>query len=515
MPTPFKSIADTSATVAGTRSRKKKIAALRQALDSADRQELPTVAAWLTGLLPQGRIGVGPKILREAAAVPAAPTPALSVADVNDQIDRLARIGGKGALQRRRELLATLMGALTADEQTFLTRLLLGELRQGALEGVMIEAVAAAADVAGGEVRRAVMVCGDIAAVAGAALDSASAGLEQFRLRVGTPLQPMLAQTAASVHEALDAFGVAAFDYKLDGARVQVHRQDDEVRVFTRQLNEVTARLPEIVDEVRALQGRRFILDGEVIALRDDRRPHPFQVTMRRFGRQLDIEAMRTELPLTVFFFDMLYRDEDLTVRSAGRRFAAMQESIPSRLIVPRLVTDDPAAADAHLHCALAAGHEGVMAKALDSGYEAGSRGAGWLKIKPAHTLDLVVLAAEWGSGRRTGKLSNLHLGARDPDTGGFVMLGKTFKGLTDQMLEWQTRRLLELETHREDYVVHVAPELVVEIAFNELQRSRQYPGGLALRFARVKTFREDKSAAEADTIETVRRIFAQKFGAD
>jgi DNA ligase 1 len=378
----------------------------------------------------------------------------------------------------------------------------------------MADAIAKAAELPVRDVRRAVMLAGNPATVARAALSEGRAGLEAFRLELLKPVQPMLAQTAEGTAAAVEAFGEAAFEYKLDGARIQVHKAGEEIRIFTRRLNEVALRLPEIVDAVRALPARALILDGEVIALRADGTPHPFQVTMRRFGRKLDIDGLRASLPMDAFFFDCLHVDgEDLLDRAAADRFEAMSRALPAKLLIPRIVTADHEAAARFLEQALAAGHEGLMAKSLDSLYEAGNRGAGWLKIKPAHTLDLAVIAAEWGSGRRRGYLSNLHLAARDPGNGDFVMLGKTFKGMTDKMLAWQTQRLLELETGREGHVVHVRPELVVEIAFNELQASRQYPGGMALRFARVKRYREDKGLEDTDTIDTVRRIFEHRAG--
>jgi DNA ligase-1 len=322
----------------------------------------------------------------------------------------------------------------------------------------------------------------------------------------------MLSQTADSVEEALERLGTAAFEWKVDGARVQVHKAGDDIRVYTRNLNDFTASVPEVVEAVRATPARELILDGEAVALAAGGAPLPFQVTMRRFGRKLDVERMRAELPLAVVFFDCLYRDgTSLVDRPASERFDALGAALPSSIVVPRLITADVAAAEAFYADALARGHEGVMAKALDSAYEAGSRGASWLKIKRAHTLDLVVLAAEWGNGRRRGWLSNLHLGARDP-AGGWVMLGKTFKGMTDALLDWQTRELLAREVRRDSYTVYVRPELVVEIAFNDLQASPQYPGGLALRFARVKGYRPDKRAEEADTIETVRGLHAAQL---
>jgi DNA ligase-1 len=329
------------------------------------------------------------------------------------------------------------------------------------------------------------------------------------------PIKPMLAQPAEDLAEALDTLGCAALEYKLDGARIQVHKADDEVRVYSRRLNDVTAAVPEIVEAAQSLPAREAILDGEAIALRPDGRPQPFQITMRRFGRKLDVAAMRAALPLDTFFFDVLVLDgANFTDLPAGERFAALEDAVPPSLRIPRTVTDRQDEAAVFASQALAAGHEGVMAKALGAAYEAGARGKSWLKVKSANTLDLVVLAAEWGSGRRQGWLSNLHLGARDPAAGGFVMLGKTFKGLTDQTLAWQTEQLLAREIARDRYTVYVRPELVVEIAFNELQVSAHYPGGLALRFARVKAYRPDKRAEDADTIDTVRALHRQQTGA-
>jgi DNA ligase-1 len=324
-----------------------------------------------------------------------------------------------------------------------------------------------------------------------------------------------LAQPASGADDALRRLGEAALEFKLDGARIQVHRVDGEVRVYTRQLHEVTERVPEIVDAVRALPCRRLLLDGEAIALDGDGRPLPFQVTMQRIGRRRDIDEVRRRIPLTARFFDCLLVDDDELIDADGaRRDDALRSLLPGDLCVERLVTSDPDSATAFLHRAIAAGHEGIMAKSLTAPYQAGNRGTEWLKIKPTHTLDLVVLAAEWGSGRRAGTLSNLHLGARADGDQGFVMLGKTFKGLTDRILAWQTKALLEREVARDGNVVHVRPELVVEVAFNELQRSPQYPAGLALRFARIKRYRDDKSATQADSMATVRRIYQQGFAA-
>ena len=360
------------------------------------------------------------------------------------------------------------------------------------------------------------MVAGDLGVVARAAVTQGASGLAAFRVQLFRPLQPMLAQAADDVRDALTQLGggEAAFEYKLDGARIQVHKSLERVQVFSRQLNDVTQAVPEVVEVARALKPRDVILDGEAIALRANGTPLPFQVTMRRFGRKLDVDRLRDELPLSSFFFDILYADGvALLDEPYRRRFEALAAIVPVSTLVPRLVTADPSEGAVFFERAIAAGQEGLMAKALDARYEAGARGAGWLKVKPAQTLDLVVLAAEWGHGRRHGRLSNIHLGARDPNAGGFVMLGKTFKGMTDALLEWQTARLLELETSRAGHVVHVRPELVVEVAFNGIQTSPTYPGGLALRFARVLRYRPDKGSAEADTIDTVRELHRRGRG--
>jgi DNA ligase-1 len=500
--------------VGATRSRLEKIAALAELLRRARPDEVPTIASWLVGELRQGRMGLGPSLLQSAgAAAPAADSPSLLVEEADAAFTAIRDITGAGSAGERRRVLAGLLGRATDDEREFLARLVLGELRQGALEGVMVDVIARAAQVDAGLVRRACMNAGDLGEVASAALRGGSAALAAFTPRVLTPIQPMLAQTASGAGDALARLGgEAALDAKLDGARVQVHRLGDEVRVFSRSLRDVTASVPEVVEAVRALDTPAAILDGEAIALHAGGAPRPFQVTMRRFGRGADDAALRRELPLSVFFFDVLHAGgDDLMQRPARERFERLEALVPRRHLVPRIVTADPAAAAAFLEATLRTGHEGVVAKALDSTYEAGNRGSAWLKVKPAHTLDLVVLAAEWGSGRRVGFLSNLHLAARDPASGGFAMLGKTFKGMTDAMLAWQTERLLALELGREGHVVHVRPELVVEVAFDGLQASPRYPSGLALRFARVKRWREDKRAADADTIDTVRELHARQ----
>ena len=499
--------------VAGTRSRLAKIDALAQCLRRLDASEIALGVAYLSGDTRQGRIGIGYATLKDALAAAPASAPRLTLARVDEALARLAQVKGEGSAAERARLLAELFAGATAPEQDFLARLLLGELRQGALEGIMLDAIAKAAKLPPERVRAAAMRAGGLPAVAEAALTEGESGLARFALEVFRPVQPMLAQASEDVADAIERLGRAAFEWKLDGARVQAHKSGSQIRVYTRSLNEVTSAVPEVASALQECAARKAILDGETIALKPDGTPYPFQETMRRFGRKLDVEASRAAYPLSVFFFDCLLAEgEDLTARPARERFDVLAKILPAKILIPRLVTGDKGPAQAFYDDALARGHEGVMAKALDAPYEAGSRGAGWLKIKQAHTLDLAVIAVEWGSGRRKGWLSNLHLGARDPATGDFVMLGKTFKGMTDKMLAWQTERLLALETSRESHVVHVRPELVAEIAFNEIQQSSTYPGGLALRFARVKRYREDKSAEEADTIEAVRALFGRQL---
>jgi DNA ligase-1 len=499
-------VARTSEVVARSSARSGKVEALAACLRRLRPDEVPVAVAYLSGTL--GRIGVGWALLRSLPPPTAGP-PTVELLEVDDALRRVAALGGTGSQAERRRELASLFERATEREQSFLRGVLHGELRQGALEGVMLDAIARAADVPAADVRRASMLAGDVAVVAQAALADGADGLARFRLDVLRPVKPMLAQTAADVDGAIARTGPAAVEWKLDGARLQVHRSGDEVRAFTRSLADVTARVPEVVGKVLALPVESVVLDGEVIALRPDDRPHPFQVTMSRFGSGGDV-APREAVPLSVSLFDCLHLDgDDLLDRPCAERFAVLSSRVPEHLRVPRIETDDPTVAARFLDEALEHGQEGVMVKALAAPYEAGRRGAAWVKVKRAHTLDLVVLAAEWGHGRREGKLSNLHLGARDPETGSYVMLGKTFKGMTDEMLEWQTEHLLALELAREGHVVHVRPELVVEIAFDGVQASTRYPGGVALRFARVKGYRPDKSAAEADTIDTVRALRA------
>jgi DNA ligase-1 len=497
-------IAEVSRSVAGTSARLAKIETLAGALRAAGPLEVPVAVAYLSGELPQRQIGVGWAALRDGFAPADAST--LTLSEVDSAFSAIGAVSGKGSTAARKTLVGELFGRATGDEQRFLVGLLSGELRQGALEGVMTEAVARAASVPVAAVRRAMMLRGSLGAVASAALSGGTEALAGFGLEVGRPVRPMLAASAPTIEEALaKAGGTAAVEWKLDGIRIQVHLDRGEVWLFTRTLDDITARLPEVVAVLAKLPVSSAVLDGELIALREDGRPLPFQDTA---ARTASLEVKGPPVPLSLFLFDVLHLEgADLIDSEDTERRAALARAVPAELLMPRLVTDSAGEATAFFEDALAHGHEGVVVKSLRAPYAAGRRGAGWIKVKPRHTLDLVVLAVEWGHGRRRGWLSNLHLGARDPVTGGFVMLGKTFKGLTDELLTWQTSRLLELEERRDSYTVHVRPELVVEIAFDGVQRSPRYPGGLALRFARVLRYREDKTAAEADTIDTIRAL--------
>ena len=499
----------TSAAVAKASSRLAKIAELAALLRRVALAEVDIVVAFLSGELRQGRIGIGGSAIRESKPLIAASTPVLSLIDVDKVFAQIAATTGRGSPGDRARLLRDLLTRATADEQNFLLRLLVGELRQGALEAVLIEAVARAAHASPATVRRAVMMAGALAPVARALIEHGESGLARFTVQVFRPVQPMLAHPASDIDEALTNLQRdVALEWKPDGARIQVHKAGDDIKVFSRNLRDVTPAVPEVVEAAQTLGTHDVILDGEVIALRADGTPETFQRTMQRFGRKLDVDRLRAELPLTPFFFDCLYVDgASLIDQPQAERFGVLA-GIAHGAIVPNLVRPSSEQASQFVDATLQRGHEGVMVKALTSNYAAGRRGQQWLKIKLARTLDLVVLGAEWGHGRRRGWLSNLHLGARDPIGGGFVMLGKTFKGMTDQMLAWQTEKLLELEIGRDDYTVYVRPELVVEIAFNDVQESSHYAGGLALRFARVKRYRGDKSAADADAIETVRDIY-------
>jgi ATP-dependent DNA ligase I len=491
----------TSAAVGATRSRIAKVTALADLLRALDSAEIEIAVGFLTGAPRQGRIGVGWATIAAIELTPAA-VPSLTLAEIDTVVTAVEGTSGAGSSEARRALLTSVLARATAAESDFIRRLFTGELRQGALEGLMLDAIARAADIAADPVRRAAMRTGDLGETARLALTGGIEALTAVRFEVLRPVMPMLAATSDSVAAALDATGLASVEWKLDGARVQVHRSGSEVRVFTRNLNDVTARLPEVVEVVRGFPSNEFVLDGETIGLSTEERPERFQDTMSRFGRDQIDDAPQ----LHAFFFDCLRADGvDLLDRPLEERREVLARVAAGR-IVPALVTDAADAGEAFLAEALAAGHEGVMVKALSSTYEAGRRGAAWRKVKPVRTLDLVVIGAEWGHGRRRGWLSNLHLGARGPD-GDFVMVGKTFKGLTDALLTWQTEQLQELVVSTDGHVVLVRPELVVEIALDGVQASKRYAGGVALRFARVRGYRPDKSPADADTIDAVRAL--------
>jgi DNA ligase 1 len=498
----------TSRALASTRSRRTKVEALANALRRADSDEVETATAYLSGVLRQRRTGLGWRSLSDLPAP--AEEPDLEVAEVHDAFEKISTLAGPGSKQGRADLVTGLFARATAEEQDYLRRLVTGELRQGALDGLMLEAIAAASGTSATAVRRAAMLCGATLPVAAAALTGGEEALANFGLEVGRPVRPMLASSAPDLPAGLERLGTGkqvAVDCKLDGIRLQVHKRHDRVSVFTRTLDDITDRLPEVVEAVSALPAHALVLDGEAIALDASGRPRPFQETAARTASRLEVETLRETVPLTSYFFDILHRDgADLLDRPASDRFGVLAETLPDELVVPRRFTDDADVVAEFFDEVVGLGHEGLVLKSLDAGYEAGRRGSSWVKVKPRHTLDLVVLAVEWGSGRRTGLLSNIHLGARDGE-GGFVMLGKTFKGMTDEMLAWQTQRFLELETSRSSYVVHVRPEQVVEVAFDGIQTSSRYPAGMALRFARVIRYRDDKTAAEADTVDTVRSL--------
>ena len=470
-------VVSVSSAVTEAAGRLEKTGLLAALLKQLAPAEVPVAIRYLTGTLPQGRIGIGRAAISQAMPAAAAADPRLGLLEVDAAFDQIAAMAGRGSTGQRVAALRDLLARATAAEQSFLVRLLHGELRQGALEGVMVEAVAKACGVSATLVRRAAMAAGDLSVVARAALFEGDDALSRFIVQIFQPVRPMLAEPSEDPGAALEQLGEAALEFKIDGARIQVHKAGDEVKVFSRHLREVTSAVPEVVEAARRLPGQELILDGEVVALRPDGRPHPFQVTMQRFGRKLDVERLRRELPLTAFYFDLLDLDGETLIDAAqARRFDALARIVPPPLVIPHLVTADPAGAQGFLESAMAAGHEGIMAKSREAPYAAGSRGRAWLKLKQSRTLDLVVLAVEWGNGRRHGWLSNLHLGARDTERGGFVMLGKTFKGLTDEMLAWQTERLLDLEIGRDDFTVYLRPELVVEVVFNDVQVSPQYP---------------------------------------
>jgi DNA ligase 1 len=498
-------LAQVSQEVAATSARSRKIALLAELFRDAEADDVPIVIPYLAGRLPQGRLGVGWKVLSRPVAPAAEPT--LTVREVDALFTDLGKVSGAGSQAERTRLVGELMGAATRDEQRFLFGLITGEVRQGALDAVAVEGLAQATAAPPADVRRAVMLAGSLQPVAQALLADGPASLDRFRLTLGRPVLPMLAHSASSVAEAVDKLGACAVEEKLDGIRVQVHRDGDSVRIYTRTLDDITDRLPEVTSAALGLRGNRFILDGEVISFGADGRPRSFQETAGRVGSRVDVATAAETVPVSPVFFDALSVDDhDLLDLSFAERHTELARLVPEPMRVRRTVVSGPqdvSEAEEFLVRALGRGHEGVVVKSLDAAYSAGRRGASWLKVKPVHTLDLVVLAAEWGHGRRTGRLSNLHLGARTAD-GSFAMLGKTFKGMTDAMLTWQTERLEELATDTDGYVVTVRPELVVEIAYDGLQRSTRYPAGVTLRFARVVRYREDKRPEEADTVETL-----------
>ncbi|MFI1483917.1 ATP-dependent DNA ligase [Streptomyces sp. NPDC020747] len=501
-------LARVSQEVAATSARSRKTALLAELFRDAEADDVPIVIPYLAGRLPQGRLGIGWKIL--GTPVPPAVEPTLTVREVDARLTDLGKVSGTGSQAERVRLVGELMGACTESEQRFLLGLIGGEVRQGALDAVAVEGLAQATGAPSADVRRAVMLAGSLQTVAERLLADGPEALAAFRLTVGRPVQPMLAHSASSVSEAIDKLGVCAVEEKLDGIRVQVHRDGDDVRLYTRTLDDITDRLPELTSAARELKGEHFILDGEVIAFDEGGRPRSFQDIAGRVGSRVDVATAAEAVPVSPVFFDALSVDgRDLLDLPFAERHTELARLVPEPMRVRRTLVADPAderaraTAEQFLADTLKRGHEGVVLKGLDSPYSAGRRGASWLKVKPVHTLDLVVLAAEWGHGRRTGKLSNLHLGARNPD-GSFAMLGKTFKGLTDALLAWQTERLQELAVEDNGWVVTVRPELVVEIAYDGLQRSTRYPAGVTLRFARVVRYREDKTPAQADTVETL-----------
>lgn len=505
----LKDIVEISKSVSLTARKREKISLLASLLRRAEGEEIALAVRYLSGQIPQSRLGIGWATVQEALKDLSDEHRPLGLIDVNRWFDRISRERGPGSSGRKVVLLRGLLSHGRQDEREFLIGLLMGEIRQGALEGVVLEALSRASSVPIDQLRESLMFSGDIGEVGQVALEEGSAGLSRFQPRLFHPISPMLANSAEGEEDALERLGEAGFEYKIDGARIQIHKEREQVRIFTRHLKDITERLPELVVLVRTFQLRDAIIEGEAFASRENHRPLPFQTTMRRLGRIQDIERLRAEIPLVSYFFDLLYLDGESFIKAPYRqRLDTLSRLIPSSYIIPRKVAASEKEAQDFLRRSLDAGHEGIMAKDLDSPYVAGHRGNYWLKIKPVHTLDLVVLAAEWGHGRRRGWLSNLHLGARDPESGRFIMLGKTFKGLTDEMLRWQTKKLLELESSHDEWTVQVKPELVVEVAFSDFQESPRYPGGLALRFARVRRYREDKTPNEADTIQKAWQIF-------
>jgi DNA ligase-1 len=507
----FEILVEVSERIRSTTKKKEKISLIADLLKQIRGKEVYLAVHYLSGNLPSGKLGVGWRTVQDAL-MDLLPSPAqLEITTIQAYLDDVAQASGPGSVEKKKQLIRQLFSKTGIKERNFLIGILMGEIRQGALEGLVLEAVAKASSLPAKMLRQAHMFAGNIGEVAEAALEKGAAGLDRFGPKLFHPVSPMLANPAEGEQEALTRLGEASWEYKLDGARIQVHKASDQIKIFTRHLKDVTTRLPEIVALANNFPIEEAIFEGEAIALRDNGKPFPFQITMRRFGRIQEVERMQKEIPLSSYFFDLLYLDgQPLFNQPYRARIRFLTDRIPSNFMIPSIVTADEKIATAFFKKSLQAGHEGIMAKALESPYIAGQRGYHWLKIKPTRTLDLVILAAEWGHGRRKGWLSNLHLGARDPQSGRFVMLGKTFKGLTDEMLQWMTQKLLTLEKHRNTYTVYVKPELVVEIAYSDLQESTRYPGGMALRFARVKGLRKDKSPDEADTIQAVWSIFEE-----
>jgi DNA ligase 1 len=489
--------------VAGTSARSRKIAILAELLRRLDADEVAVVVGFLSGVPRQGRVGVGYASVY-GTEQRAAPEASLTVFDLDRTITDIQSATGSGSASARRQLLDELFASATGDEAEFVKRLFTGELRQGALAGIMVDAIANAATVPPGLVRRALMLSGDLTRTAEIAMTTGEAGLRGVGFEIFRPILPMLASTAETVQEAVSSFERASVEWKLDGIRIQIHRRRDEVRIYTRNLNEITHALPGIVDAARRLPVTQAVLDGEALWMGDDG-PAAFQDTVSQIDADAPPEGIVT------FLFDLLHVDGDDLLDMPLAKRAARLEAIAPQLKIPGTLTADPEAAQRVLDDSLRAGHEGVVVKDAASLYAAGRRGKAWRKVKPVRTYDLVVLGAEWGHGRRQGWLSNLHLGARDPRTGEFVMVGKCFKGLTDELLRWQTKELLERETGRRGIVVFARPELVAEIALDGVQSSSRYPGGVALRFARVKRYRPDKDAAEADTIDDLRALLPSR----
>ena len=506
--TPLAEVVAASEAIGATRSRREKIRLLAGVLGRLAPHETEVGIALLAGTPHQDRLGLGPAAVADRAVEPA-DTPRLTVSAVDTALQDIEDTpAGSGSRRARIAAFDALLARATAQEQDWLIRLVLRELRQGALDGLLVPALATASGLPEAAIRRGVLLTGDLAVTAHHALHGGAGALDALTLRPGTHLDPMLAAAATGLSEAVPGDHAVVVEAKLDGVRLQVHRDGRRVWLFTRSGQDVTDRLPELVEVALALPLERVVLDSEVLAFDADGRPRAFQETMQRIGRDHDVDRLRTEVPVELRAFDVLHLDGvDLLDEPLSARRAALERVVPAEVRVDSVTTADVEVARAFAVAVLAAGHEGVIVKALDAPYAAGRRGGSWRKVKPVHTLDVVVLAAEWGSGRRRGWLSNLHLGARADDGEGFVLLGKTFKGLTDEVLAWQTEALLARETGGDGHVVHVRPELVVEIALDGVVRSSRYPGGVSLRFARVRGYRPDKAPAEADTLATVRAI--------